>query len=230
MPASVTQVKYLSSKARRTTTSCRLRNGPPHRFRSFHCHHGNPINTLDEAAWNENTQHDQARHPALPFRINVGHKPDSQKSTGKSNMKNCIAISCLAMLTGCTDFLGTDVTTTQPTQAQLARCRAEMYLQNNLVFQAHGMKLLGSGIDDQKWLKFSCEAADPAQIFQTDIVDVSLFRDGIKLSPAKDIPWWDVEGRNLFGGQTALPNARFMNVGIDATATGSVVYVTWFDT
>ena len=145
-------------------------------------------------------------------------------------MKNYIAISCLAILTGCGLQFGTDETTTQPTQAQLARCRAEMYLQTNLVFQAHGMKLLGSGIDDAIWLKFSCEVTDPAHIFQTNIVVVSNFRNGFKQSPSKDIPWWDVKGRNLSGGQVAIPNARYMNVGIDAAGTNSVVYIMWHET
>ncbi|MEE3370810.1 MAG: hypothetical protein VX346_15840 [Planctomycetota bacterium] len=145
-------------------------------------------------------------------------------------MKIYIGVSCLAMLTGCGLNFGADETTTQPTQSQLARCRAEMYLQTNLVIQAHGMKLLGSGIDDSIWLKFSCDVTDPAQIFQTDIVDVSKFGNGFKLSPSMDITWWDVEGRNLSGGQVALPKSRFMNVGIDSTAKNSVVYIMWHET
>ena len=146
------------------------------------------------------------------------------------NMKSYIAVLCAVVLSGCSLQFGADEVTTQPTEAQLARCRSEMYLQTNLVFQAHGMKLLGSGIDDAIWLKFSCEVTDPALIFQANVVDTSKFRKGFKLSPYKDLPWWDVEGRNLSGGQVALPNARFMNVGIDTTGTHSVVYIMWHET
>ena len=137
-------------------------------------------------------------------------------------MKNYIAISCLVSLIGC-NLLGVHETTTQRTQAQIARCRAEMYLQNNLVLQAHGMKLLGSGIDDTIWLKFSCKATDPAQIFQTEVVDVSKFYSGFTIDETTDAPWWDAEGRDLSGGYIALPKARFMDVEIDATDTKSVV-------
>ena len=146
------------------------------------------------------------------------------------NAKSYIAILYVVFLSGCSLQFGTDEVTTQPTEAQLARCRAEMCLQTNLVFQAHGMKLLGSGIDDAIWLKFSCEVTDLASIFQPEFVDTSKFRSGFKLSQYKDLPWWDVEGRNLTGGQVALPNARFMNVGIDTTETHSVVYIMWNET
>jgi hypothetical protein len=100
-------------------------------------------------------------------------------------MNNGIAISFLAILTGCNLQFGCDEMTTQPNQAQLARCRPKMYLQANLAFQDHGMKLLESGIDDQIWLKFSYQVTDPAQMFQTDIVDVSKFFRGFTFSPYK---------------------------------------------
>ena len=54
------------------------------------------------------------------------------------------------------------------------------------MLQAHGMKLLGSGIDDTIWLKFSCKATDPAQIFQTEVVDVSKFYCGFTIDETTD--------------------------------------------
>lgn len=145
-------------------------------------------------------------------------------------MKNCIVILCLALLAGCDLSFGTDEMTTEPTQAQIDRCRQEMYLQANLAIQAQGMKLLGSGIDDQIWLKFSCDVTEPDQIFQSDVVDVAGFSENTKLQSLKDIAWWDIEGRDLSGGQVALPNARFMEVGIDTTDKPTVVFIIWFET
>jgi hypothetical protein len=135
------------------------------------------------------------------------------------------------VLTGCSLRFGADVTTTHPTEDQVARCRAAVFLQTNLAIQVHGMKWLGSGMDDALWLKFSCAATDPAEIFRTDVVDVSRLRKGFKHASYQEIPgWWDVDGRDLSGGQFELPDARFMNIGIDAGATNATVYVIWQET
>ena len=45
-----------------------------------------------------------------------------------------------------------------------------------------------------------------------------------------NIAWWDVEGKDLLGGQVALPNARFMTVGAEKVEGGYVIYVIWNET
>ena len=41
--------------------------------------------------------------------------------------------------------------------------------------------------------------------------------------------WWDVKGKNLLGGQVELPNVRFMNVGVEQTENGYMIYVMWHE-
>ena len=46
----------------------------------------------------------------------------------------------------------------------------------------------------------------------------------------EDVEWWDVEGKELVGGEISLPNARFMNLGAEKIEGGYIVYIMWHET
>ena len=134
-----------------------------------------------------------------------------------------------ASLSGCLEY-GTDEETASPTQAQVDRCRAEMYLRADLEMTPLGFKLEGSGIDDAIWFKFETPCEDLQAIFDGAVVDTSGFKTGFTFDHAmKDLVWWDVQGRQLVGAQVQLPNARFMNVGVERLERGHVVYIMWHE-
>ncbi len=132
-------------------------------------------------------------------------------------------------LMGCLKF-GEDEETTTPTTAQVSRCFSEMYLNPSLELRPLGYKLEGSGIDDGIWFKFET-SVDISQIFNSTIVNVSKFERGFTfLHEMKELKWWDVAGKSFLGGQVELPNARYMNVGIEKKGAGYVVYIMWHKT
>jgi len=45
----------------------------------------------------------------------------------------------------------------------------------------------------------------------------------------KDLKWWDVKDKNLLGGKVELPKLRFMNVGIEKSNEGYLVYIMWHE-
>jgi len=137
-----------------------------------------------------------------------------------------LAVFC----TGCLDF-GEDEETTSPTNAQVARCRSEMYLNRSVQLTPLGYKLLGSGIDDAIWFKFKPESTDLTEIFDNTVVDTFEFKSPFTFDhEMKDLQWWDVEGKTLLGGRVSLPNARYMTVGINKTEEGYVIYIMWHET
>ncbi len=141
-------------------------------------------------------------------------------------------LTVLFWVTGCgrLDF-GTDEETTSPTQAQVQRCRSEMYLHPALKIVPLGYKLQGSGLDDTIWFKFKTDTKEVRDMFDTTVVDTSKFAEGFIFSLEIDGPkWWDVKGKRLLGGHVELPNVRGMDVGIERTEEGSVVYITWWET
>jgi hypothetical protein len=132
--------------------------------------------------------------------------------------------------TGCLEF-GEDEETRSPTKARVDRCRSEMYLDSSARITPLGYKLLGSGIDDAIWFKFRTESTDLAEIFDSKVVDTSKFNNDFTFSSEmKNVKWWDVKGKKLFGGQVSLPNVRYMNVGVNKTEEGYVIYVMWHET
>jgi hypothetical protein len=132
---------------------------------------------------------------------------------------------------GCLDFsFGNDEETATPTESQVNRCRAEMYLKDTANITALGYRLEGSGIDDVIWFKFQTDAKDLAEVFDTAVVDLTQFEENANIMALKDVEWWNVEGKNLFGGQVALPNARFMTVGAEQVEGGYVIYIVWNET
>ena len=129
----------------------------------------------------------------------------------------------------CLDF-GPEEETTAPTASQVSRCRAEMYVRDPVTITPLGFKLDGSGIDDIIWFKFETDSDDLAQVFDTTVVDVHTFEEGVSMMTLDNVAWWDVEGKDLLGGQVALPNARFMTVGAEKVEGGYVIYVVWNET
>lgn len=150
--------------------------------------------------------------------------------TKRSYMLMIVTAASLVTTMGCLDF-GKDEETLTPTQSQVQRCRAEMYVNDTVNITPLGFKLEGSGIDDAIWFKFKADANDLAQVFDTTVVDVDKFEESAHVMPVlKDVEWWDVEGKSLLGGRVALPHARFMNVGAEKVDGGYVIYVMWHET
>ena len=134
------------------------------------------------------------------------------------------------VFTGCLDF-GEDEQTTTPTKDQLSRCRVEMYLKPSMKITPLGYKLEGSGIDDAIWFKFKTDVSDLKEIFDSKVVDTSKLKDGFAFAHDMDgVKWWDTKGKDFLGGQVELPNARFMNVGIEKNDDGYLVYIMWHET
>lgn len=140
-----------------------------------------------------------------------------------------IAIIFSITLSGCLNF-GQDEETTFPTPDQISRCFTEMYLNPDLKLRPLGYKLEGSGIDDGIWFKFETNA-DISEIFNSIIVDTTKFVQNTPLLyEVKGLKWWDITGKSLLGGQVELPNARYMNIGIEKKENIHVVYIMWHET
>jgi len=136
----------------------------------------------------------------------------------------------LLSLNGCIDF-GEDIETEKPNENQVNRCFAEMYLNPSMELKPLGFKLEGSGIDDAIWFKFKTNTTNLSQVFDTTVVDVTKFKENFTfLSQLTGLKWWDVKDKNLLGGQIALPNARYMNVGIEKINSGYIIYIMWHET
>ncbi|MBN2513567.1 MAG: hypothetical protein JXB18_11570, partial [Sedimentisphaerales bacterium] len=87
-----------------------------------------------------------------------------------------------------------------------------------------------SGIDASMYFKFKTDTTDISQIFDSSVVDAAKFQNGFTLNTIKNVKWWDVKNKDLLGGQVSLPNAKYMNVGIEKTEKGYTVYIMWFET
>lgn len=144
-------------------------------------------------------------------------------------MKKKFVIFCLMalILNGCGLF-GPDVVTETPTPEQIARCRAEMYLMADLALEAKGLKIV-EGPDTAMWFKFVVVKQPLDKIFQPEVVDVSKFAPGIRFTETTLPAWWDVQGKTFLGGNVALPNVRYMRVGIDEHGEALTVYIMWHE-
>lgn len=145
-------------------------------------------------------------------------------------MQFLMALLVALSFAGCLEF-GEDKETITPTKARIDRCRSEIYLNPSTKITPLGFKLEGSGIDDAIWFKFKAESIDLAEIFDSKVVDTSKFKNDFTfLHEMKTLKWWNVKGKKLLGGQVSLPNARFMNVGVEKTEDGYKVYIMWHET
>jgi hypothetical protein len=146
-------------------------------------------------------------------------------------MKNVFLITSIILsviLSGCFK-IGQDEETTSPTKTQISRCFSEMCLNPDLKIIPLGYRLK-SGIDAAIWFKFET-GADISEIFDSTIVDTTKFSQNyLFLNEIEGRKWWDATGKSLLGGQVQLPNARFMEVGIEKTDNGFIVYIMWLET
>lgn len=146
------------------------------------------------------------------------------------HMKKIFLFIFLSGISGCLDF-GEDVQTEKPTASQVSFCRKIMYLNPGLKITPLGFKLLGSGIDDAVWFKFKTEETSLSRIFDTTVMDVTGFAENFRFwSASDDLSWWDVENKIFTGGAVSLPAVKVMNVGLEKTETGYVVYIMWHET
>lgn len=138
-------------------------------------------------------------------------------------------IGCLHHAPNFLDF-GPDITTRTPSVAEVQRCRAEMYINPDLEIVPEGCKLT-SGIDAAIWFRFVAKTNNLAKVFRKDKVDTTKFTTSNDLTGSGLPSWWDVNSKKLAGGQVALPNVRFMNVGYVNNKNGTLtVYVMWHET
>jgi hypothetical protein len=143
---------------------------------------------------------------------------------------NTCVLMCL-LVSGCSLDFGSDYETHSPSQQDLDRCRRVMFLNPGLSFTPLGVSIMDSGIDSAIWLAFDTDTADPAQLFQTNIVDISELTGSTSIQMAPGQPgWWTAGTSSYVGGQVALPSATFMTVAIDTNRTPFRVYLSWFET
>ena len=144
-------------------------------------------------------------------------------------MRKLCFFSLLMMLlfSGC---LGVKVEeTTSPTKEQVNRCRSEMYINPSIRIAPLGFKHVRYR-DDAIWFKFKTDVSDVQKIFNAKVVDTSKFQAGFTfIYEMKDLKWWDVKDKNLLGGKVELPKLRFMNVGIEKSNEGYLVYIMWHE-
>ncbi len=142
-----------------------------------------------------------------------------------------------AVVVGCggLDFGGPPVTTTTPTDAQIARCREVMYINPALEIEPLGFHLRPS-LDDEIRFKFIAKTDDPSQLFDPAQVDAAKFapkRDLYGLECPAPEKWWDVSARPLSGGNFSVPPPKAqgtwgLNVGYFKNDDGTLtVYVCW---
>ncbi len=154
--------------------------------------------------------------------------PSNKRS--KTNRWKCLVlVPMLILVHGCLDF-GDDFETTSPTEQQVSGCRKAMYINTSVNITPLGLYYAGSGIDAAVWYKFRTDTVDVLQIFDTSVVDAAKFQNGFTLNTKKNVKWWDVKNKDLLGGQVPLPNAKYMNVGIEKIEEGYTVYIMWFET
>lgn len=141
-----------------------------------------------------------------------------------------IGLLFLISLSGCLEY-GDDEETTTPNPEQVNRCIAKMRLNPSIKMTPLGFKFDQSFLDNGIWFKFKTDTTDLSQVFDTTKVDVTKFKkDFDLLYPMKGSKWWDIKNKSFLGGQIALPNGRFMNIGIETLDDGYMIYIMWHET
>ena len=85
-------------------------------------------------------------------------------------------------------------------------------------------------MDDAIWFKFMTDTTDLTQVFNPEIIDVGEFEEDFAFPSWDFIEWWDVENKSLIGGEVTLPDAEYMDVGVQKTEQGYLIYIMWQDT
>jgi hypothetical protein len=133
----------------------------------------------------------------------------------------------MAIISGCLGF-GEDIETDNPTQQQLDFCEAVMHLNPGMVYTPVGIKLIGSGIDDAAWMVFFTEETQTWAIFDTTYVFPDSLLGTASMYSLDDMPeWWNPSECKLTGGIIELSDGCFINVGMNRTSEGTVVFIFW---
>lgn len=155
-------------------------------------------------------------------------------------MRSTISLG-LALLTGCGisfSTSGNDVSTTKPTEEQVAQCRDVMYINPEIEINPVGYALTQS-LDDVIRFKFIALTDDPTTLFDATHVDSTQFAakfNPYALNPKGNESWWDLSSQELTGANFSVPSpnssgTRGLNVAFtendDKTLT---VYVLWHET
>jgi len=136
----------------------------------------------------------------------------------------------LLQTTGCLDF-GDDIETTDPTAEQLQFCKTVMYLNDELIYEPIGLKILGSGIDDAVWFCFTTKETDISKIFLPEYISPDSLTKAIDIYSPENMPnWWNIMDKNLSGNTIELPGGTFMSIGIEKNNNGHIVYIFWHQT
>ncbi len=135
----------------------------------------------------------------------------------------------LILTTGCLDF-GEDIVTTNPTAEQLEFCETVMHLNEELVYEPIGLKILGSGIDDAVWFCFTTKETDISKIFISEYIPPDSLNKAINIYSPDNLPnWWDTANKNLTGDTFELTGGTFISIGIAKNNTGYTIYIFWHE-
>jgi hypothetical protein len=127
---------------------------------------------------------------------------------------------------------GSSEETTTPSIDQENYCIAVMHLNSSANIVPLGFKRQ-SWLDETVWFKFITDASEPAQIFDTNVIDVARFdvdefkKKHVFWEQAEYIKWWDVKDKNLLGEEVTFPNGDGMYVGIEKQGDVCLVYILW---
>jgi len=135
----------------------------------------------------------------------------------------------LILTTGCLDF-GEDIVTTNPTAEQLEFCETVMHLNEELVYEPIGLKILGSGIDDAVWFCFTTQETDISKIFLPEYIPSDSLNKEINIYSPENLPnWWDITDKDLIGGTFEITGGTFISIGIARNNIGYTIYIFWHE-
>lgn len=109
--------------------------------------------------------------------------------------------------------------------------RDKLYLRRNLTVENENLRY-SPGMDALMWCRFTVKAKSIEDVFTSGKVDTSEFKEvGFKFRQSTPIAdqWWDVDERNLTGGEVQV-GEDFMRVGYVDNGDGTLtVYIFWFE-
>lgn len=109
--------------------------------------------------------------------------------------------------------------------------RDKMCLSRDLTIREHYLRY-SPGMDAVMWCRITVEANDIDEVFDPSRVDTSELREvGYQIRNATPITnqWWDVEQRNLRGGEVQVDGASMRVAYEDNGDETLTVYIFWFE-
>jgi hypothetical protein len=155
-------------------------------------------------------------------------------------MRYIISLGVL-LLAGCGITVttgGGDVSTTTPSNEQIAKCRDVMYINPEIDIKPLGYAI-ETGMDDEIRFKFIAITDDPSALFDTAQVDATKFSANFNpssLRPQASETWWDLSSKKLSGANFSVPppnsqGTRGLNVAYAKNDEKTLtVYVLWHET